>query len=67
MQDEDARRTLAHKTAVFEDELRRSGNETAAFDQVEKAFRRSMGEFFHGWRRKTGVVTLVLALVFMGK
>ncbi len=25
-----------------------------------------MREFFHGWRRKAGCVTLVLALVFMG-
>ena len=25
-----------------------------------------MGEFFYGWRRKTGVVTLVMASVFMG-
>ena len=25
----------------------------------------SMREFFHGWRRKTGIVTLVLACVFM--
>ena len=25
-----------------------------------------MREFFRGWRRKVGVVTLVLALVFMG-
>jgi len=24
-----------------------------------------MGEFFKGWRRKTGVVTLVMACVFM--
>ena len=23
-----------------------------------------MGEFFHGWRRKTGIVTLMMALVF---
>lgn len=25
-----------------------------------------MGEFFKGWKRKVGVVTLVMALVFMG-
>ncbi len=25
-----------------------------------------MGDFFHGWRRKTGVATLVLALAFTG-
>ncbi len=25
-----------------------------------------MKEFFHGWRRKAGVVTLVMALVFTG-
>ena len=25
-----------------------------------------MGEFFRGWRRKIGVVTLVMALLFMG-
>ncbi len=25
-----------------------------------------MRDFFHGWRRKTGVVTLVMALAFMG-
>ena len=24
-----------------------------------------MGEFFHGWRRKVGIVTLVIACVFM--
>ena len=24
-----------------------------------------MGDFFHGWRRKIGVVTLVMALVFV--
>jgi hypothetical protein len=26
----------------------------------------SMHTFFHGWRRKAGVVTLVIALVFIG-
>ena len=25
-----------------------------------------MGEFFHGWRRKTGCVTLLMALLAMG-
>ena len=25
-----------------------------------------MGEFFKGWRRKAGVVTLVMALAFLG-
>ena len=25
-----------------------------------------MGEFFRGWRRKIGMLTLMLALVFMG-
>ena len=25
-----------------------------------------MGTFFHGWRRKTGLVTLLLACLFMG-
>jgi len=25
-----------------------------------------MGNFFHGWRRKTGVVTLIMACMFMG-
>ena len=24
-----------------------------------------MGDFFHGWRRKIGVVTLLMALLFM--
>ena len=27
---------------------------------------KNLGNFFHGWRRKLGVVTLVLACVFMG-
>ena len=32
---------------------------------LSKAQRQVMGEFFKGWRRKTGVVTLAIACMFM--
>ncbi len=34
--------------------------------RVEGLLEQIMGEFFHGWRRKLGCVTLVMACVFMG-